>query len=101
MPKASPPLILVTNDDGIHSPGLQAAVKAVLPLGELIIAAPRWQQTSSGRSLPALFTGRIFEEELEVDDQRLLAYEVKGGGFEPSENKGSWISRAFKRVGLG
>lgn len=26
---------------------------------------------------------------------------VKGGGFEPSENKGSWISRAFKRVGLG
>lgn len=78
MPKASPPLILVTNDDGIHSPGLQAAVKAVLPLGELIIAAPRWQQTSAGRSLPALFTGRIYEEELEVDDQRLLAYAVEG-----------------------
>ncbi len=30
------------------------------------------------------------------------AYErVKGGGLEPSENKGSWISRAFKKVGLG
>jgi outer membrane protein assembly factor BamD len=26
---------------------------------------------------------------------------VKGGGMEPSENKGSWISRAFKKVGLG
>ncbi len=26
---------------------------------------------------------------------------VKGGGLEPSENKGSWISRAFKKVGLG
>jgi outer membrane protein assembly factor BamD len=26
---------------------------------------------------------------------------VKGGGLEPSENQGSWISRAFKRVGLG
>lgn len=26
---------------------------------------------------------------------------VKKGGFEPSEDKGSWISRAFKRVGLG
>jgi outer membrane protein assembly factor BamD len=24
---------------------------------------------------------------------------VKEGGFEPSENKGSWISRAFKRMG--
>jgi len=26
---------------------------------------------------------------------------VKGGGLEPNENKSSWISRAFKRVGLG
>jgi outer membrane protein assembly factor BamD len=26
---------------------------------------------------------------------------VKGGGLEPRENQGSWISRAFKRVGLG
>ena len=30
------------------------------------------------------------------------AYErVKTGGLEPNENKGSWISRAFKKVGLG
>ncbi|MBI3434041.1 MAG: outer membrane protein assembly factor BamD [Proteobacteria bacterium] len=26
---------------------------------------------------------------------------VSAGGFEPKENSGSWISRAFKRVGLG
>jgi outer membrane protein assembly factor BamD len=26
---------------------------------------------------------------------------VKSGGLEPSENKGSWISKAFKAVGLG
>ena len=26
---------------------------------------------------------------------------VKAGGLEPTENKGSWISRAFKRVGVG
>src|ERR1700719_1486847 len=26
---------------------------------------------------------------------------VKGGGLEPSENGGSWISKAFKKVGLG
>lgn len=26
---------------------------------------------------------------------------VKGGGGEPSENRGSWISKAFKKVGLG
>ena len=30
------------------------------------------------------------------------AYErVKGAGLEPNENRGSWISRAFKKVGLG
>jgi outer membrane protein assembly factor BamD len=26
---------------------------------------------------------------------------VKSGGLEPSENKGSWISQAFKKIGLG
>ena len=26
---------------------------------------------------------------------------VKGGGREPSENTGSWISRAFRKIGLG
>ena len=26
---------------------------------------------------------------------------VKSGGLEPSENQGSWISRSFKRIGLG
>jgi outer membrane protein assembly factor BamD len=26
---------------------------------------------------------------------------VKSGGAEPAENQGSWISRAFKKVGLG
>lgn len=72
------PLILVTNDDGIRSPGLQAAVEAVLPLGELIIAAPRWQQTSAGRSLPALFTGRIYGEMITVGDRQMPAFAVEG-----------------------
>ena len=26
---------------------------------------------------------------------------VKSGGGEPSENQGSWISKAFKKMGLG
>jgi outer membrane protein assembly factor BamD len=26
---------------------------------------------------------------------------VRAGGIEPSENKGSWISRAFKKLGVG
>jgi len=46
------PLILITNDDGIGSPGLLAAVRCVLDLGEVWVAAPRVQQSGSGRCLP-------------------------------------------------
>lgn len=45
------PLILVTNDDGVESPGLLAATRAVMSLGTVIIAAPTTQQTARGRSL--------------------------------------------------
>ena len=48
------PLILLSNDDGIHSPGLQAAVEALADLGDLLVAAPLEQQTAAGRS----FRGR-------------------------------------------
>jgi 5'-nucleotidase len=77
MPDATP-LILVTNDDGIGSPGLRAAVSAVFSLGKLVVAAPRWQQTAAGRSLPASFTGRIYEETLEVAGKSVLAFAVEG-----------------------
>jgi 5'-nucleotidase len=53
MTPSAPPLILVTNDDGIDSPGLAAATAALAPLGELLIIAPLHQQTSAGRSRPA------------------------------------------------
>ena len=43
------PTIFLTNDDGIHSPGLRAAVDAMLPFGELIVVAPTKQQTGMGR----------------------------------------------------
>lgn len=44
------PLIVITNDDGVKSPGLLAAVHALRGLGELMVVAPRLQQSSSGRA---------------------------------------------------
>lgn len=44
------PLIVVTNDDGIKSPGIAAAVQAVRALGDVVVVAPRRQQSSAGRS---------------------------------------------------
>jgi 5'-nucleotidase len=72
------PLILVTCDDGIESPGLRAAVCAVLPLGEVMISAPCEQQTGTGRSLPRLSNGAIHEIEYRVGDQRVPAYAIYG-----------------------
>ncbi|MBN1219245.1 MAG: 5'/3'-nucleotidase SurE [Anaerolineae bacterium] len=47
---ANRPFILVTNDDGIDSPGLRAAAEAVADLGDLLIMAPTFQQSGAGRS---------------------------------------------------
>lgn len=48
----NPPLILVTNDDGIDSPGLAAAARAAMNIGDVVIAAPNEQQTAMGRAYP-------------------------------------------------
>ncbi|GFK93096.1 5'/3'-nucleotidase SurE [Fundidesulfovibrio magnetotacticus] len=44
------PRILLTNDDGIRSPGLEAAARALHAEGALRVAAPLHQQTSMGRA---------------------------------------------------
>jgi 5'-nucleotidase len=72
------PLILVTCDDGIASPGLRAAVRAVLPLGVVMISAPCEQQTGAGRSLPTFNDGAIHQIGYSVDGQQVPAYAVYG-----------------------
>lgn len=54
------PLILLTNDDGIDSPGLAAAAAALHTLGDLLIVAPTAQQSGMGRSMPGKSTGRLY-----------------------------------------
>jgi 5'-nucleotidase len=71
-------MILVTNDDGIQSPGLWAAAGSLLGLGRVVIAAPREQQTSTGRSLPTGSDGRIEAYPLEIAGRSLEAYAVGG-----------------------
>lgn len=72
------PLILVTCDDGIESPGLCAAVRAVLPLGEVMVSAPCEQQTGSGRSLATYNDGAIHEIDYQVDGAKIPAYAIYG-----------------------
>ena len=46
-----PPLILVTNDDGIDAPGLIALVKAMKRLGDVVVVAPIREQSAVGHSI--------------------------------------------------
>jgi 5'-nucleotidase len=43
--------ILLTNDDGIESPGLKALFEAVRPLGEVALSAPAHQASATGHSI--------------------------------------------------
>jgi 5'-nucleotidase len=44
-------VILVTNDDGVHSPGIIALYKAMKSLGEAYIVAPDRERSAAGHSL--------------------------------------------------
>lgn len=44
-------LILVTNDDGIHSYGLQALTKSLSALGKVVVVAPDRERSAVGHSL--------------------------------------------------
>src|SRR5690606_27171784 len=68
------PLILLTNDDGIDSPGLVALAAALDDLGDLLIIAPTRQQSGMGRSMPPFYDGRIFETTIGVGDSSWPAY---------------------------
>jgi len=42
---------LVTNDDGIHSPGLKALAEALAEVGEVVVIAPDRERSAAGHSL--------------------------------------------------
>ncbi len=70
--------ILLTNDDGIRSPGLWAAAAALAPLGYVTVAAPLNQWSGAGRSMPYSSEGRIYEESVTVGGQTWKVYAVDG-----------------------
>jgi len=45
------PVILVTNDDGVHARGLQVLAEALADLGEVYVVAPDREQSAVGHAL--------------------------------------------------
>ena len=45
------PVILITNDDDITSPGIRSLVESVKPLGKVIVVAPDKPQSGMGHAI--------------------------------------------------
>src|SRR5512136_339968 len=70
--------ILLTNDDGIQSPGLWAAAGALSDLGYVHVVAPRDQFSGAGRSLPSTSDGIISPQHMQVNGKLWTVYSVGG-----------------------
>ncbi len=58
------PLILVSNDDGVFAPGIEAIVEAVEPLGDVIVVAPDTERSGTSHAITfhtSLRVGRVKE----------------------------------------
>jgi 5'-nucleotidase len=53
--------IMITNDDGIHAPGILALASAIRELGEVTVVAPDRERSAAGHSLTLHSPLRVFE----------------------------------------
>src|SRR5512141_464006 len=108
----SKPQILLTNDDGIRSPGLWAAAGSLASIGYVTVAAPEAQSSGMGRSLPSTSTGVIHKQTLTVNGQEWTVHAVSGspaqavlhGALEIMPQKPSLVVSGInygENVGLG
>ena len=72
--------ILVTNDDGIRSPGLWAAVEALKEAGEIFVVAPDREQSGVGASLTLHVPIRAHKvpPRVEGGENGITSYSVEG-----------------------
>lgn len=68
--------ILAINDDGIHSPGLWAAVEALAEVGEVFVVAPDREQSGVGTAVTLNHPLRVTERPSQVEGVK--AYAVEG-----------------------
>jgi 5'-nucleotidase len=77
------PNILITNDDGIHAPGLRALVEALKDLATITVIAPSRERSAAAQSLTLrqpIYCDEIAEREYSVDgtpaDAMILAFHM-------------------------
>jgi len=72
----SAPLILISNDDGIQAAGLRALCEAMLPLGEVVVIAPKVERSAAGHAITLSDPLRVNEVDLGLPE--VTAYACSG-----------------------
>ncbi|MEZ6143284.1 MAG: 5'/3'-nucleotidase SurE [Zavarzinella sp.] len=68
--------ILLTNDDGVYAPGLQALRKELQQLGEVVVCAPATEQSAAGHSVTLLWP--LIVQEVKDDQGQPIGWAVEG-----------------------
>jgi 5'/3'-nucleotidase len=68
--------ILLTNDDGIYAPGLQALRKELMQIGDVVVCAPATEQSAAGHSVTLM--APLIVQEVMDDQKRFLGWAVEG-----------------------
>lgn len=70
------PNILISNDDGIHAPGILNLIEVAREFGDITVVAPNSPQSGMGHAISIGKPLRIYEESL--TDDHLIGYAVSG-----------------------
>jgi 5'-nucleotidase len=65
------PLILITNDDGVTAPGIQAAAEVLRDLGDVVVAAPDRERSAASHSIS-------LDRPLRVEEIARATYSIDG-----------------------
>jgi len=68
--------ILLTNDDGIHAPGLRALREELMKMGDVTVVAPATEQSAAGHSVTLLVP--LLVQEIRDEHKRFLGWAVEG-----------------------
>jgi 5'-nucleotidase len=70
------PLILITNDDGVTAPGLQALIAVMAEIGEIVVVAPDKPQSAMGHAITINST--LYLNKVSKENDPILTYSCSG-----------------------
>lgn len=75
MVKKKKPLILITNDDGIHAKGINELIRGIRPLGKIVVIAPDGARSGMSSAISSINPVRL---NLLAKERDLMVYSCSG-----------------------